>query len=196
MQSTMYNLFPVPVQLHSNFLSIEEAEKIFFYCKEKDSKKHSSFLGEATSNHEDDANFLVEIERLCPGINFKLETIIDNYASLTGLRKQKIFNSWFNTQQKGSVLKTHLHANCILSGALYIFVDDESSKLYFNNPNNFIKYFEYNYDSLTDYNFEYFYVSPKIGDLLIFPSWLEHGSNGSTNETVDRTVISFNTTLG
>ena len=125
----------------------------------------------------------------------RLENKISEYSSTIGLRNQKISNSWFNIQQKGSVLKTHLHANSVLSGALYVNVDENSTKLYFNNPNNFIKYFEYYHDSLTDYNFEYFYISPNIGDLVIFPSWLEHGSNGDTNNTVDRTVLSFNTTL-
>ena len=195
MQSMMYNLFPVPVQLYSSFLTAKEAKEIFLYCKEKDSKKHSSFLGEATSNHEDDANFIKEIDKISPGFSNRLENKISEYSSTIGLRNQKISNSWFNIQQKGSVLKTHLHANSVLSGALYVNVDENSTKLYFNNPNNFIKYFEYYYDSLTDYNFEYFYISPNIGDLVIFPSWLEHGSNGDTNNTVDRTVLSFNTTL-
>jgi uncharacterized protein (TIGR02466 family) len=88
-----------------------------------------------------------------------------------------------------------MHANSILSGSLYINVDNESSKLYFDNPNQFIKYFEYNYQELTDYNFEYFYITPKVGDLVIFPSWLTHGSNGEQNNTENRTVISFNTDL-
>lgn len=195
MQSEMYNLFPTPVQIYSDFLTIEEARKIFLYCKQQKSTSHTSFLGNAVSSHDDDRNFLLEINKLFPDIYDKLETAIENYTSLTGLRKQKIFNSWFNIQQKGSVLKSHLHANCILSGALYINVDDHSTRLYFTNPNNFVKYFEYNYDTLTDYNFEYFYITPKIGDLVIFPSWLEHGSNGNQNLTDDRTVISFNTSL-
>ena len=34
---------------------------------------------------------------------------------------------------------------------------------------------------------------PKNGDLLIFPSWLRHGSNHETNQTDGRIVLSFNT---
>ena len=191
----MLNLFPIPVSIHENFLSEDEAKKIYDICKSNTSKRHTSFLGDATSNHNDDINFLHHLSNTITNLDLRIQNFIDNYSKQIGLRSQKVANSWFNIQQKNSVLKPHMHANSILSGALYINVDDQSSKLYFDNPNQFIKYFEYNYQELTDYNFEFFYITPKIGDLVIFPSWLTHSSNGEQNNTENRTVISFNTEL-
>lgn len=191
----MYSLFPIPVKHYENFLSNEEAKTIFEFCKRTKSDPHSSFLGSATSSHDNNKNIFYDLDNVVSNIENRLETFLDNYATDTGFKKQKIVNSWFNIQQKGSLLKTHLHASAVLSGTIYINVDNNSSKLYFENPNKFIKYFENTFDSLTQYNYEYFYITPKIGDLIIFPSWLEHGSNGEQNTTDDRIVISFNTEL-
>jgi len=191
----MLNLFPIPVLIHENFLSEDEAKQIYDICKSNTSVQHTCFLGDATSNHEGDINFLQYLTNTITNLDLRIQTFIDNYSKQVGLKSQIVANSWFNIQQKNSILKPHMHANSILSGSLYINVDNESSKLYFDNPNQFIKYFEYNYQELTDYNFEYFYITPKVGDLVIFPSWLTHGSNVEQNNTENRTVISFNTDL-
>ena len=43
----------------------------------------------------------------------------------TGNKLTKIYNSWINKQAKGSILKEHTHPAAILSGALYLNVDNQ-----------------------------------------------------------------------
>ena len=105
--------------------------------------------------------------------------------------ENKIIHSWFNIQYKESILKEHVHPNSILSGGLYINIGEKASKLYFHNPNPLISYIAKN-EPLNDYSCEEYYLNPKKGDLIIFPSWLKHGSNQEKNFYSDRTVISFN----
>ena len=46
----------------------------------------------------------------------------------------------------------------------------------------------------TDYSYEYYYFKPQMGTLLLFPSWLKHGSNQVINKSNERILISFNLT--
>ena len=70
----------------------------------------------------------------------------------------------------------------------------DSSTINFENPNPHISY-AYGGDETrnSEYLFEYYYLIPQPGDLIIFPSWLKHGSMYQKNGTVNRTCISFNT---
>ena len=61
-------------------------------------------------------------------------------------------------------------------------VDEKSSKLYFKNPNNI--YFECDEDIC---------ITPEPGLLLMWPSWLTHGSGEEKNMSAERIVVSSNT---
>jgi uncharacterized protein (TIGR02466 family) len=87
-----------------------------------------------------------------------------------------------------------MHCRSILSAALYLNVDEDSSTINFENPNPHISYaYDKNLSRNSEYLFEYYCVIPEPGDLIIFPSWLKHGSMYKENKTVNRTCISFNT---
>ena len=73
-------------------------------------------------------------------------------------------------------------------------VDGLQDSLCFQNPNPFVDTVWNAHARVpTLYNFKYQSVVPKNGDLIIFPSWLTHGSYYQSNKTVDRTLISFDT---
>ena len=50
-----------------------------------------------------------------------------------------------------------------------------------------------NYKKLTNFNYRDVSVKPNIGDLILFPSWLMHGSDNEKNKSNERLVLSFNT---
>jgi hypothetical protein len=85
----------------------------------------------------------------------------------------KISNIWLNKQIKNSTLITHDHAHSVLSGILYLKIDENSSGTTFF----------YEDKKLT--------IIPQCGLLLIFPSWLKHGGS-SVNLSEERIVLSFN----
>ena len=104
----------------------------------------------------------------------------------------RIDNSWFNIQPVGSNLEQHSHPNSIASAALYINVDHNSAPLVVENPNAIAVFNNY-HNSVSQYNCQAHSFIPENGQLIIFPSWLKHGSFGNKNNTDARMVISFNT---
>ena len=130
---------------------------------------------------------------------------MDEYTAHINFNPLRLDNSWFTITDIGGMTKEHDHPNSIISGSFYINVDEDSSPITFQNPNfssfclssvvddlsairsgkrpNFLSPYTYR-----DYTF-----LPEKGDLILFPSWVRHGSSYVPNQTVDRTIISFNT---
>ena len=97
---------------------------------------------------------------------------------------------WSNIQNAGSRLDEHIHPHAVVSGALYINVDD-SCRITFHNPNPYANII--NVDTNTFYNSESQYFRVHNCELVLFPSWLKHGRYKDVNEMDERTVESFNT---
>ena len=95
------------------------------------------------------------------------------------LKNQVVSESWCTVQMKGSTLKWHAHPNSTISGILYLKVDWNSSKLVFQNP--------------TSMEGEVAEIQPRPGLLLMWPSFLMHGSGRTINERDERIIIGFNT---
>ena len=183
------NLFPTLVRRVQNFLTSVECDKIISKIDTSKFKNHKALRGSSLSNHHmNKTETLDNIEEYMV-IKDRLQSEIDIYNSVSGVRKSKISNSWMNIQYKGSELLKHTHPQCAVSGALYLKVDDDSSKLFFYNPNPYISITEI--DEYTPYTFEQVWIAPNVGDLILFPSWLTHGSNGINNSD-ERIVLSFN----
>ena len=72
----------------------------------------------------------------------------------------------------------------------FIKTDSKSSKLFFYNPNPMINFTSINVRN--NYNYEWIYFTPKPKTLILFPSWLQHGSNNTLNKSSQRIVVSFN----
>jgi uncharacterized protein (TIGR02466 family) len=191
----IFNLFPTPVSYTKNFLNDDEIKLLFNYCLEnKDVNASQLILNDAVTSHKEHKDFLFEAvlnENIPKDIYNKLLQEIINYSRVSGYGFVKIANSWFNIQNEGSVLTAHCHPQSIVSGALYINVDEHSSPIYLHNPNP-LSNFACVSDS-TEHGHKHVKVTPENGDLLLFPSWLQHGSHYEQNQTPNRVVISFNT---
>lgn len=190
-----HSLFPTLVSRYEDFLSTEEINNIIECIKLKIDlvEKHKCINQGGSSDQFYD--IFLEIQNLYPAfgnIRQRLMDCIREYENDYPLKKLRLGNSWFNIQNKDSILTRHVHPHCVLSGVIFLKTDNNSSKLYFENPNNFVKFFR-SREELTEYSFEYFYFHPKPGTLLIFPSWLMHGSNNEKNQSDERIVLGFNT---
>lgn len=199
METTHFNLFPTLITYTKNFLTKEQCGDIMKYIisESHNSKPHTAMAGDSVSNHDIDTDkkFLTQISTQvngCENILNDIQTKITEYSKITGLGYEgiELRNSWFNIQQKNSKLKTHTHPLSTISGGLYINVDENSSPIYFYNPVDYVIYSATNNN--TNYNYQWFRFKPEIGDFIVFPSWLLHGSDDEPNQTDNRIVISFN----
>jgi uncharacterized protein (TIGR02466 family) len=184
-------LFPTLVLQVKEILSKNECDEILQLIKngQYSLHTHNALKGENTlsSYKENNHNIVYDFKNLHKKI---LKYSLD-YADKSGFAIcNQITNSWLNVESKGSSLKKHSHPNCVLSGVIFIKCDYQSRPLYFYNPNSYITYSRIK--DYKPYSYEWFKFLPKQGDVLIFPSWLHHGSNEDINLSNERVVISFN----
>jgi uncharacterized protein (TIGR02466 family) len=102
---------------------------------------------------------------------------------------------WTNINIPGSFNTSHNHPNCHLSGVFWIKIPDNSGDIVFDDPNNFNKFVEFqSYDEDFKNHFgcsRGIKHSPKEGQILIFPSYLEHMVDRN-NSFEDRISYAFN----
>ena len=181
-------VFPTLIKYVSNFLNEKELNQIIKLILNKKLSSHLSLKGKAKSTHGLNSDILSNIDK---NIVEKIKDKVNEYAVDYGVRKLKLDNSWVNIQNKNSILNKHSHPDSIVSGALYLKVDKNSSKIYFYNPNIYLTFV--NVFKQTEFSCENYFFTPQVGDLILFPSWLMHGSNNEKNNSIERIVLSFNT---
>jgi uncharacterized protein (TIGR02466 family) len=193
-----YVVFPTLIKRARNFLTQEQCDDIITYAKDKEFKPHLSLTNGSVSTHSEHTQFLdvlcAEVQS-CLDVKDKLYDVVKMYSTETGIDFKEISNSWMNFQTKNSRLLKHTHPLSCISGAIYLNVDDDSSKIYFYNPNPFIEFTSWIKGTYNEYSHAFFWFKPENGDLLMFPSWLSHGSDFEVNMTEDRAVLSFNSCL-
>jgi uncharacterized protein (TIGR02466 family) len=201
---TVHNfpLFPTLVQVVDNFLTYDQCLNIVSFLEQQKYRMslHGVFGGEAiTSHHGNNSKPSMELDVIssnvtgCGDIKERVQNAVNDYSREVGFPVNNLDNSWVNFQGKDSILKEHAHGRMsLVSGALFLQSDDQSSKLFFHNPNPHIEGIE-NKSQQNSYMWDNFYIEPIIGYLVLFPGWLKHGSNYTRNNSEQRVVLSFNT---
>ena len=98
---------------------------------------------------------------------------------------------WSIINKKGSFNIQHNHPNAYLSSAYYVRHPEKSGSIKFFDPREQknIRYPKIkNYTNISAVITE---ITPKEGDLLIFPSYLYHSVGENLSED-DRIIVSFN----
>lgn len=130
-----------------------------------------------------------------------LMTLLDNYIKLVisklNIKSEAYYflGMWANTHRRCAIHPSHQHPNSFLSGVVYVDVPESSGWLYFEDPRDVKSIVNYDYG---DQPFSMFQsrswdFEPKVGRLIIFPSWLRHGTHPSElGEREYRMSMSFN----
>jgi len=107
-----------------------------------------------------------------------------------------ITQSWIVLAQPSGIFYQHWHSNSVISGVFYINTEN-SDEIWFYDPNSKIKSLspcniQNQPSDITAYNAKVWKQKVVAGDLVLFPSWLEHsvGRQESTAET--RLSLAFN----
>jgi uncharacterized protein (TIGR02466 family) len=103
---------------------------------------------------------------------------------------------WSNIRYSGSKHHIHQHPNSFVSGVIYLSVPNdaiEPGNLFFVDPRpakNMMHGIYTNQSPISDRTWWY---TPKTGIMILFPSWLEHGTDEYySNSSVPRISLSFN----
>lgn len=193
MNCEIINLFPVLSMKFSNFLSHNECDILLSkYEKYSGLKQHDYFTNDAETSHHIDSSIVDEMKKISGFENLKdrINDTLSEYSKVSGFLETKLSNSWFNIQRKGSALYDHMHPVSYVSGCIYLNIPDGSNNIFFWNPNQFVNYIPTNTDTI--YSSETYWIKPNKGDLLLFPGWIKHGSNGYKNNSDNRATIAFN----
>ena len=188
-------IFPTGIMVIDDFLLQADIDSIVSFIRAKEQHQDDTTVPvNAYSTYDGSHNIMDEISKcvtLSEELDKKVLFIINEYAkNVLGLPAVQISNSWAHVQHKGSYIVEHTHPNSKVSGVLYLKADENSNNLVFMNPNPYNKIEAP--IATTDFNYGNSTFPAKTGRLLLFPSWLEHGSNHLLNESDERIVISLN----
>lgn len=180
----IHKLYSIPVY-HKKFIhSITDKEEI----------ELKNFSLQCNDENYFSVNFNVLDSRNLSILKSKIEKYILDYKNnVCGISTQNFYitDSWIAKTPIGGKHLLHDHPNSIISGVYY--AQTEKSYINFYNPVNLFKNFQFHFDYNleTEFNRTDWAIEIEQGDLIIFPSWLQHYVN-TNNSNKERTVIGFN----
>jgi uncharacterized protein (TIGR02466 family) len=136
-----------------------------------------------------------------PNFN-ELVTIIDNNVKtyteeIVGIDKNDVTLScmWSNSQIHLTKHHVHQHPNSFISGVLYLQIPEceDPGNIFFVDPRPAKNMFYADFKKETSLSDRNWWFKPVTGMLLLFPSWLEHGTHKYLCSTGERRIsLSFN----
>jgi len=104
-----------------------------------------------------------------------------------------ITQSWLNVTKPGGSHQIHSHTNSIISGAFYIQTDVGQTITCYDTHKNNQPIIDLEVKELNLWNSNVFDFGVTNNQLLLFPSWLDHGVPQNKKQTKDVISLSFNT---
>ena len=189
----MENIIPLfPTPLYSKNIGVDyniPLKNIHLRLDQRDNG------GGISTNQE----YLLKTKSLKKSIDKEIEIYLRKYLRLKTTVELKHQCSWVLIHKKGDFSPKHYHSNSWLSGIYYYKVNPNSGQLVFNNtpPFGWTCSLMDPVSEVEDFNLlnsHEYRVTPKEGDLFLFPSHLNHNSKPNQSDD-DRICISLNYTL-
>lgn len=160
------NLFPTPVGFYKLDRDLDPKELSFIKKQKTRPNK-----GNATSLD----NTILRNKEMTKLRDF-IETKVAEYFKAVHNPKHnvslRITQSWCNYTEPGQFHHKHSHANSFVSGVFYPQANRETDKIYFYRSSfNMLRFPPENWNT---YNSESWWFDVGTGDLILFPSSLEH----------------------
>ena len=191
----IYKLFPTPI-FHlevKNFkkLNIELENYILDLKKKNENGQKKSNQGGWHSPFFDQKNDGTPKKFSDIAQGFLKKIFIDEMGWEYNPDKVKITVMWSIINKKGSFNIQHNHPNAYLSAVYYVNVPENSGNIKFFDPREQKNIRYPKIKNYTDTSAVIAEITPKEGDLLIFPAYLYH-SVGENLSELDRIIVSFN----
>jgi uncharacterized protein (TIGR02466 family) len=110
-------------------------------------------------------------------------------------KKLFISQMFANEMFRGESHPVHRHPRAIVSGVFYLQVPEGSSPIVFHDPRPHIEIIgpDKNTEYKNTYNIPELVCKPKVGDIILFNSWLPHSIPPSTFQVKEgRIAVAFN----
>ena len=167
--ATIFQLWPIPVYKSNIPVRKETLE----YCEKLEYYKNEYNKGYTSSNHK----VLNDLYVLKKNIYDELKVFLD-YLKVDKQLKFYFEQSWVFKLEKESVVHKHLHENSLISGVYYEKLPDEKNEITFSKSSSYINLFHTSvtipFTEQNQINSKDAHIPIANGDLLFFPSHLEH----------------------
>jgi uncharacterized protein (TIGR02466 family) len=188
------------VPIFINFLATEtlrldngKIERFCYALKEKGGGRVVSNGGGWQSNNVDPTT--PELQELFRAITDKLNEL-HRYFGLKASMRQVIEDAWVNINNRGDFNYTHAHPGMFFSCVYYVKGGANKGNIEFTNPIPGHAYTIHN-NMVEDHNAfsgNALAIPPITGELVIFPSWLDHLVRQSQSDE-DRISIAVNSKI-
>lgn len=180
-----YSLFPTAVGVYQLGRSFTETEMAHIRGILSSVTRN---LGNSTSV----ARNILDDQELQDLKEFCCNSLADYAGSIVRVEDghPRITQSWLNRSVKGEWHHQHRHPNSLWSGVLYVVAGDDDKIVFHRSPEGFGS-FQLATSEWNEYNSPSWWVPSRTGELLVFPSDLQHSVPETT--TYERISLSFNT---
>lgn len=148
------------------------------------SSNREGWTSSKTLFEKDEFKALNEAAERCLSQAYAQVELVNN----PGFRKE----AWVNLQDEGGFNHFHAHGECSLAGAFYLRVPEGSGDIVFRDPRPGINLAGMKGDGVNCFSVTSH--TPRAGELVIFPGWLEHSVDVNKSET-PRISIAINSYL-
>ena len=125
-------------------------------------------------------------------LNKHVAAFVEDLQFDLGDRKIKLDSLWINILPEGGVHTSHIHPHSVISGTTYVAMPDGASSIKFEDPRLAMMMAAPTraQDARPELR-SFTYVAPKVGDVLLWESWLRHEVMMNMAEE-ERISVSFN----
>lgn len=140
----------------------------------------------------DDLHLRYQFQDIKKVIESEVHSVYDDLGVIR--TKETITCMWANMSTAANRHALHSHGNSYMSGVLYLSTPKDCGNIGFKDPRPGNEIIVPDYTDNSIFKNRTIEVRPKKGLLLIFPSWLYHGTlPGTFPDTETRISLSFNT---
>ena len=180
----IHNLFPTPVGIYK--LDRDLTEKEIAFIKGQETRPN---MGNTTSTD----NTILRNKPLIKLRDFIETSVADYFKTIHNPKHQvslRVTQSWINYTEPGQFHHKHAHPNSFISGVFYPQANRETDKIYFYRDG--LQMIKLPPSEWNVWNSESWWFEVGTGDLVLFPSHLQHMVETVQGEQT-RISLSFNT---
>ena len=184
-------LFPEPF-LETKIDNWDQCKKEIFLDIEN-SKKPLPITGSDmvnASNSFTAENILIR----CPNTRIQVENYLNCFSNEVGIKELTIVNSWVSKYEKGQMIGLHRHIPKHVSGVIFLTEGHIGGHFCFQSSKFDIDsiLLDNQYEEKTTlYNESFRAITPEEGKLIIFNSYMNHGTTPNLDDKI-RYTLAFN----